>query len=210
VRRLERFVIAAALGGVPPIAGLIAGWWGSVPLLPEHWIWLSALLGLLAGVTVDVIWLRRWVLRAADLAWWIWALVYGFYAVGIFGLFMGVPLFNVALGLPAGVVVGCRLARSARSSDDLARASRRASAFTTGVLGLICTASALIALSDPWTADNLRGLLGLRFEVTSGMIIGLILVGGAGLLATEWGVTALMIRWAQRSRWDGAGSPGSA
>jgi hypothetical protein len=61
-------------------------------------------------------------------------------------------------------------------------------------LALICAASALIALVSSSTANDLQGMLGLGFEVTQGMIIGLILAGGAGLLAAGWGLSFASVR----------------
>jgi hypothetical protein len=37
-------------------------------------------------------------------------------------------------------------------------------------------------------------MLGLGFEVTQAMIIGLILVGGIGLLAVGWGLSVASVR----------------
>ena len=204
MRRLERLTVALALGGIPPLVGLLAGWWGSVPLVAERWIWLGALLGLLVGTLVDALYLRRWVRRAPELSWWSWAAVYIFYTAGAYGSFMGVPVPLAALALPAGIIVGSRLARTgalaSRGAPVAANASathltRRACGFTTGVMAAACIASAALSLTDPHTAANLEGMLGLPFDVTPAMILGLILVGGAGLLIVQWWITALTIRW---------------
>ncbi len=117
---------------------------------------------------------------------------YGFYAVGIYGFFMGVPIFNAGLALPAGIIVGHRLARS--DPPSAARLTRRTCWFTTGVMTLACIASAALSLTDAYTAANLQGMLRLGFEVTPAMILALIIVGGAGLLIAEWWMTALTIR----------------
>jgi hypothetical protein len=71
--------------------------------------------------------------------------------------------------------------------------------FTTLVLALVCGVSAFLALASPSTASDLRGMLGLPFEVRPAMIVALILCGGAGLLAVNWLLTALSVRLA--SRW---------
>jgi hypothetical protein len=65
-------------------------------------------------------------------------------------------------------------------------------------MALICVVSAAIALLSPSTASDLRGMLGLGFEVTRAMIWGLILVGGAGLLMVNWVLTGLSVHISYR------------
>jgi hypothetical protein len=60
---------------------------------------------------------------------------------------------------------------------------------TTCILALVCGASATVALIDPYTADNLEGMLGLSFHVTMPMIVGIILIGGSLLLVMQWWLT---------------------
>ncbi|MCX6071740.1 MAG: hypothetical protein NTU91_12940, partial [Chloroflexi bacterium] len=81
------------------------------------------------------------------------------------------------------------------TGDQVRQAARRASAFTMAVLAIACIASATIALLDPYTAGNLEGMLGLPFEVTTGMIVALIVIGGVGLLVFEWVLTGAAVRW---------------
>jgi hypothetical protein len=108
---------------------------------------------------------------------------------------MGVPVVLPLLGLPAGILVSGRLARQGAPQGEVRRTARLASAFTTAVLAIACTASATLALRDPYTGSNLEGMLGLRFQVTTPMIVALIVVGGAALLAAQWFLTAAAVRW---------------
>jgi hypothetical protein len=192
---LERILMGLAIGAVPPIIGLLAGWWGTFAVLPEQGVMIAALCGLAAGLIADAV-LLRWVMTRADAApWWLWAGIYIFYAIGGFGFLMGVPIFIPLLGLPAGVLIGGRLAREAAAENQVRRAAHLASAFTTAVLLIACIASATIALTDPYTAGSLEGMLGLPFEVTPPMLVGLILVGGAALVAVQWLLTGTAVRW---------------
>jgi hypothetical protein len=67
--------------------------------------------------------------------------------------------------------------------------------FTTGALALVCMASAIIALADPYTEANLQGMFGLPFEVTQNMVIGLIAIGGSVLLVFNWLLAFVSIRF---------------
>lgn len=196
VRLAERFLLGIAIGSLPPIVGLLAGWWGTVGLLPDQGVAVAAFAGLAAGIVLDLLFLRRWMARAQAAPLWTWAAVYLVYSVGAFGFFMGVPVGIPLLALPAGILYGGRLAGRATPPDHVRREARRAASFTTAVLAIACSASAALALRDPYTAGNLEGMLRLPFHVTPMMILSLILIGGAGLLLAQWVLTRAAVRWA--------------
>ena len=206
LRKLEAPILAFVLGAIPPITGLLAGWWGSLPWNPETWIARCALAGLAAGLLIDAIFLRRYFRRRYALPWIAWLGIFVFYSVGMFGFFMGVPVFNVALALPAGLVVGGKLAASDCDPDLGRRIIRRACAITTAVLAVICAASATIALLSPSTASDLEGMLNLGFRVTTVHLIVLIMVGGGVLLVLQWALTAFIAHRTWQSWLDPEGS----
>lgn len=107
---------------------------------------------------------------------------------------MGVPVVNVGLAIPAGAFIGRKLAHQSASSDTEKQLTLKTNLFTTGVMAFICASSAFLALRDPTTAANLEGMLRLNFEVTQGMIITLIAVGGLALLGLHWWLVAVTIR----------------
>jgi hypothetical protein len=195
--------MALTIAGVSPIIGMLVGWWGTAAVLPERGVMTAALGGFALGLAADVVFLRRAMALADKAPYWLWGAVYIFYAIGAFGFLMGVPVLVALLGLPAGLLVGGRLARAGATGKQLRHAARRASAFTTAVLAIACVASATIALLDPYTAENLEGMLGLPFEVTTAMIVALIVIGGALLLGVQWILTGAAVRWSHMrlSRW---------
>jgi hypothetical protein len=210
MRRIENAAISIALGAVPVIACFLTGWWIAIPLLPESRIFASALLGLALGILVDVVFLKSWVRRAFSLKTWVWKAVYVFYSVGMLGFFMGVPVFNAILALPAGIFVGRWLAHTGADSARSRQVAWKAAAFTTSILGLVCLASASIALASRSTGSDLQGMLGLPFEVTSAMILGVSVVGGATILAIDWWLTVRSVESAYAYFVAHANSPGDS
>ena len=196
--RIENFVLGFILAPLAPIAGLLGFWWLSYALLPEKWIPLCTICGFALGILADVLVLKNLIKRSHQLGTVFWLAVLLFYSVGIFGFFMGVPVFNVALAVPTGFVVGGKLVHEAAGGVQVRRASLLTCILTTGLMVLVCISSAFFALISPSTSSDLRGMLGLAFEVTPAMIWGLILVGGAGLLAVNWLLTILTIRFTHR------------
>ncbi len=193
--KLERSILGLILAPLMPLAFLLGGWWLAYVLLPEAWIFLGALFGLLLGLLLDFPLLKKWINDADMLGIPFWAVVFVFYSIGLFGFFMGVPVFNLVLALPAGFILGSRLASQHADEIKLRVVSRHVSEFTTFVLALICVASAMIALADPFTEANLQGMLALPFSVTRGMVIGLIAVGGVVLLLLNWLLTFASARF---------------
>lgn len=193
--KLERSILGLILAPLMPLAFLLGGWWLAYVLLPEAWIFLGALFGLLLGLLLDFPLLKKWINDADMLGIPFWAVVFVFYSIGLFGFFMGVPVFNLVLALPAGFILGSRLASQHADEIKLRVVSRHVSEFTTFVLALICVASAMIALADPFTEANLQGMLALPFGVTRGMVIGLIAVGGVVLLLLNWLLTFASARF---------------
>ena len=190
ITKLELLGLGLILGPIAPLLGLLSLWWSAYALLPEKWIALSALSGLLLGLLVDLIFLTRWINQAGQFGFKFWIALYLFYSMGVFGFFMGVPVFNALLAIPAGFVVAGKLAAETANRQRVQRSARLTAGFTTGILVVICLASAVIALSDPYTSANLEGMFGLNFEITQGMLIALIAIGGAILLACNWLLTA--------------------
>jgi hypothetical protein len=195
IRKIEIFVLAVILGLIMPILGLLIGWWGAIPFLPEKMISSVALAGLILGLLADAVFLKRVVQKAHQMDIRIWAAIYLFYSLGVFGLFMGVPVFNVALAIPAGFVIGGRLVHEMVDGHRVRTTACRTCILTTVLIAFICAASAFIALASPSTPADLEGMLGLPFTVTPAMIWGIILVGGTGLLAVNWVLTALSFRF---------------
>ncbi len=194
MQKIETAILGVTLGAVPIIAGFLTGWWASIPFVPESSIWRFALAGLFFGIFVDVLFLRRWVRRAYSMKPWIWMTLYGFYSTGMLGFFMGVPVFNVILALPAGVFVGRWLAHSGADPAGSQRVARRTASFTMCILGLVCLVSASIALLAPSTGSDLQSMLRLPFPVTRWMLICIIFGGGALLLTFDWWITIKCVR----------------
>jgi hypothetical protein len=197
---IERVFLISVIGVIFPLIGFLGGWWGTFQFYSDLGIFACALGGAMIGVIVDVVFLKRWLVAAWNSDLFIWMGIYLFYTVCLFGFFMGVPVFNLVLAIPAGYYVARRA--SIQEMDELTEKEFFLSTkiFTTVVIALICLTSAFLALRDPTTAENLELMLRLSFKVTQPMIIGLIVVGGAGILVINWWLTGMTIQLTSRMR----------
>jgi hypothetical protein len=195
---LEKIFLSLLIAPLAPLAGGMGAWVLAYLALPEPWFPYTVLAGLLLGMTADIFILKKLLTRCHQLSLVFWLSVLLFYAVGLFGLFMGVPIFHVLLAIPAGFVMGGRLAAEKADSPRLRKTTNKTCLVTTGLLALTCMSSAFFALASPSTPADLQGMLGLDFSVTPVMLWGLILAGGSLLLVVNWALTALSTHLAYR------------
>jgi hypothetical protein len=189
MRKIELLGIGVLFGAIPITVGFLAGWWMSIPLVPESQIFQYALVGFLIGILIDLFFLRRWIRAAYSEKPFLWMALYLFYSICVFGFFMGVPVFNILLVFPAGFFIGGWLVHRNANAFFIKKVTRLAAMSTTSILALICIASASLAVRSPSTASDLEGMLGLPFQVTQPMIMGLILGGGILILTLNWWLT---------------------
>lgn len=150
--------------------------------------------GLLFGLLIDFKYLKRWVNKRYQLALWFIILIYLIYNIGMYGFFMGFPVFNVLLGLIAGYYFGKRVCSKNIKSEMYLRIIKQVSLFTGLIMALICISSGLIAILDNYTGNTIQGMLGLGFEVTKEMILTIIIAGGLSLIAAEYFITRLIMQ----------------
>lgn len=198
MRKRETVALGFVLGTITPIFFFLAFWWSTFLFMPGPLIGPLALLGLATGLIIDLCCLKKWIAKAYNFDLKIWMGIYVFYSICVFGFFMGVPVFNVALAIPAGFFIGNKLAHVQAEGAEYTRLARRTCVFTTLVMVFVCLSSAFFAIRSPSTSADLQGMLRLGFEVTPAMIYWLIALGGMTLLILQWWLTSKMIRLAYK------------
>ena len=159
---------------------------------------MFALIGLGIGCILDIIIAGR----ISKAYWWgkgVLTMIYLFYSVCVFGFFMGVPIFNLAVGALAGIFMGRRFFHLGVDRERLRKAVTEFALFSALIMALISLASAYFAAKDIGdTACNLYGMLRLQFVPTDQMIIGLIVVGGLGLVFVQYLISKALANWAYK------------
>ena len=149
------------------------------------------LVGLFLGLAIDYKLLRGWINKRYELPNWFIIGVYFFYNIGIYGLFMGFPVFNVLMGLAAGYYYGRKIEFENVPIDKRPLLIKKVSLFSAAIMTFFCISSALIALMDKTTGENVRLMMGLNFEITKTMLLILIFVGGFVLIVSKYFITKL-------------------
>ena len=196
--KVETILLGTIFGGVFPILCFLIGWWGSIPFVSESTIKYYALGGLLVGIVIDILYLGRWLVNAyrLNLVWM--AVIYLFYSIGIYGFFMGVPVFNFLMGLFAGYYMGLRTLEEQRAPAEAEQIFKRTGLFASSIMAIACCASIWLAATDATTAANINGMFALKQPLSQEVILTLSGIGGIVLVVLEFFITRAMARRAYR------------
>jgi hypothetical protein len=193
--KLENILLALLLGAIVPISCFLAGWWGAYWLASESRIPFFMLAGLGVGIAIDLLFLGKWVNTAYQIHPILLMAIYLFYSVGIFGFFMGVPVFNILMGPIAGFYVGRRLKFEKSDPEGTKKTIHRTGLWASFVLAVACTASLILAASEVTLAGNINGmlreLLGLNFAFDNQTILVLSVFAGIGIVVMEYFLTRI-------------------
>jgi hypothetical protein len=170
----------------PVISFFLLFWWGGYFLNYRAQLPGIAISGLIIGSIVCALTISNWLRRTYTQKTWLLICLYLFYMIGIFGFFMGVPVFNIIPGVLAAIYLSRKTIVHNLKSSDYNKLLNKLQIFMAAGLLLVCIFSAFLALSDQSTGANIKGMLGLPFTVTTGMIWGIIVIGGAALLAAQY------------------------
>ena len=194
---IERLFLMVVIGFMFPILFGLAGWWGSIPFVPEKTIIYFALGGFMLGVLVDMVFLRFWTRNALRLPL-VWpALVYMFYSAGMLGFFMGVPAFNVVMGPVGGYYMGMRLRANNYQKDEVERTAKQTGLFAALILAVACAAAMVIAFLDPSLEANISGMFALAEPISKPTILIISALAGTGLVALEYAITRAAVKFAR-------------
>jgi hypothetical protein len=181
--KIEKLVNTIVLGFIPPVVLFVIFWFGLYLLFPESKLIPFSIVGLILGIMIDFIFMKRWLDSFYEWPIWILLLLFTFYHIGMIGFFMGMPVFNSLLGILAGYYFGHRLSKSNINEEKKKKIVFRVAFSSSFAMLLICILSGSLAISSPSTAHEIKSMLGLNFNISKGLLIVGIFIGGIGLIA---------------------------
>lgn len=203
----DKLISLSVMGIFTPAVTTICFWWGSIPLFrDDRVIMVCMLTGLLIGILLDLTLLRKHLLGLFDLSFIKLILLSLFYSAMIYGFFMGFPVFNSLVGIVGSYVL---VKGGSLRYEDIKLIKSKVKIFvavSSLSLLLLCIVTAWLALKERTICLQVKGMLGLPFDVTMGMIWALIIIGSAFLLAFQYlGSMYVMGRMLERYGSDGSG-----
>jgi len=199
---VEILFLVALIGAVFPILLFLTGWWGAYFFAPEKEIVYYMLSGLILGLLLDILFLRKWVKFAYQIHPMILVFIYLFYSVGIFGFLMGFPVFNLFMGPLAGFYIGRRLFHAGLNIEQAKKIFALVNLFTTFILAMACLAALILAASETTLAGNINGMFAgmfnLHTKLSNQSIIGFSIFAGIVLVVMEYLATGAAAKFAFR------------
>lgn len=198
----ESIIIGFVVGILCPLLLFVLFWWVSASLsiygllaIPESSIAMVAVVGLVVGIVLDVIYLRKWIPQFYRVNLKVMALVYlGCSAIAV-ASFMGLPAGNLVLGTLAGIYIGRREYHAGSRRESALKIVRKASFFPAIVIGVESLAIGLLALNEDWVVEWLAAATRMDSgAIESWFGIGLILVLCAIMMAVQFWCTSTMAR----------------
>jgi hypothetical protein len=176
------------LGGFFPLLFFLLAWFGSVGRVAENRIFIIALAGLIWGVLLNYLVLKRILAHLYSLPLWVMVIVYLFYSICVYGFFMGFPLFNLLLGIPAGLYMSQRVKEE--STDRKKKTNNLTSFYTSFIMLFLCFMTAFLVLREKTFRSELKSMLNLTFVVTRPLLLGLIIIGSIVLIICQYFLTS--------------------
>lgn len=146
---------------------------------------LYSITGLIIGLLIDGYFLKGWIRNMYRLSPILILIFYIIYNIGLYGFFMGFPVFNSFLGLIAGYYYGKKISFEKIAGSKQIRIKRQVLLISGLIMTLICVPTGLMAFEGSGVGGMIESILGLDFKVTNLMIWGIIIVGGFTLIFVQ-------------------------
>lgn len=193
MRKLEKILYGLILKAIIPISSFLIFWWFSLIFTRnDKTIAFSAFTGLLSGLIVSLI-IFKDIIDYYKLSNKLLIFTYLFYNTCIFGAFMGFPIFNIFLGIPVGIYFGRKLYHKGADNAKVVLTSKKISFFTAVVMGFIVSLSIVIVLFDKYRLENVKGTLGLSFNISPTVLLVIVFAGGVALIISQYWITRFSI-----------------
>lgn len=121
------------------------------------------------------------------------AIVYLFFSIAMLGYFIGIPAFNLLLGLFAGNYLSIRVISNYKDERDINKDIKQGSAYTSLALLIITTIAFLLAITDMDYSLQLASDI-LKRPVSKQLLIIIITTGGVVIIILQYFVTLFTAR----------------
>jgi len=197
--KAERTIVGIFLGGACLWLSFVTCWWTAaivhalVAGLSLEVVMVSALAGLMTGVFLDILFLRKWIRGFYAASLWLLAVVYAALCVLAVASFMGLPVGTFALGLLAGAYAGRRQLHN--PSADAGHRLRRAAFFAALLTAGAALPIGILALREQSVADLFQKMLGIESWGAGFMVVCLLCIV---LFGAQYGCSLIAGRLALR------------
>lgn len=197
MNKFESFLLGIFFGFVPLVFCLLTTFIITAILFGKEVFGPWVLWSLVPGIIIDVIFLKKWVRRAYRVSNKVLAAVYLFCSVVALGLGMGVPIFNVALGIAGGVYSARRMHFAGADEESRKKYFRKTAVFCAVVMAMMCCLITLWAIAGEMVGYRFETPV-LSFTFTVPIFSAVVLAGGTALVLLQYWLTSTSAKLAFR------------
>ena len=190
LRIIEALILGIFFGLGPPVFCLLTTVTTAAIVFGTKTLGPWTLWSLVPGVIVDCLFLRRWVRKAYQINSKALAAIYLFYSVVALGMGMGVPIFNFALGISAGVYAARRTHFAKADQQARKQYFKKTTVFCAVVMVLMCCLITLWAIAGQMIGSRFETPF-LSFTFTVPVFFAVVFTGGAVVVLLQYWLTRL-------------------
>ena len=196
MNKFEAFVLGIILAPAPVLFCFVGAWFTTAMLgFGEKVVSTSALSGLGIGVIIAALILKKWVRAVYSMTNKSLIVLYGFYSIFAFGFGMGIPVFNYALGIVAGVYTARKMYHIRVGEKDRRWNIKKSAIFTASVMAVVCCLMVLWGLAGNVDGKDFEilfeSLSGIKFSITVFGFWGIIIFGAIAMILLQYWLTKL-------------------
>jgi len=196
VRQFDKILFGLIIGGFFPLLLFLSGLlvWLELDGNEDHAL-AYVLTGALAGIVINLLYLKGWLKNMYEIPDWFAVIIYLFYNIAVYGMFMGFPVFHAFAGIIAGYYYGRRIKWKNVPAVQFPKNIKKVSLFTVIIMTVVCISSGIIGLAGNGAGSEVQHMLHLGFEITRPMLWAIALTGGSILILIQYVLTRLVMRW---------------
>ena len=191
--KIEGLVLALFFGLLPLVFCLLTTVVMAGVLFGTKVVGPWALWSLVPTVIIDVFFLKKWVKNAYQMSNKVLVPIYLFYSVVALGMGMGVPIFNLVLGLTAGLYIARKMHLAGADEQTRNQAFKKMAMFCAAVMVPVCCLITLWAIVGQMIGYRVETRW-LSFTFTIPVFTAVVLTGAAVLVLLQYWLTSVAAR----------------
>ena len=188
LRIVESLILGMFFGFVPVVFCLLATMVIASILFGTKALGSWALWSFVPAVAIDAFFLKKWVKSAYQMSNRTLGAVYLYYSVIALGMGMGVPIFNFALCMAAGLYAARRMQLAGADAEVSLQYFKKTAVFCAAVMVLMCCLITLWAIAGQMIGYRVETPW-LSFTFTIPIFTAAVLTGGAVLVLLQYFLT---------------------
>lgn len=194
MKRFEKILFRTILGGTSPLFLFLTViiFWFYVDK-NESTAVIYAVVAILIGFIIDLIFLKKWMSKLYELPLVFIIVIYGLYHIGIYGMFMGFPVFNVIMAPLVGYYAGKRMLNKDLPVTEQKAIIHKTAIFSASAMLLLCALTTYFVFKETTLGNEVQIILGLSFEISHPLVVILTLSGALALIVLHYFATKFVM-----------------